>query len=361
MALALSASAFAATPGGSGGNKAITTDIVDNGGSRVSITSPSGTVVVDHSTGGILGVSGGGAFSVKHGFIAQLYEDAPNLGSTLTAMPNPATTAQVVTFTVQGTDEDPFTITWDFGDGSGDSTNQASVTHTYGTPGVYNAKVQLIDADLLVTEATIVVTVIAAGNPPGDIDGDGIPNELDSDSDGDGFPNVVEAEAGTDPLNAGNTPFGTQPAGTALPLSVTKMSIGLNFKLGGKDGISVAGLLPISAGFSPSGKIAILDVGGVARVFRLDGKGRSQTAFTRLQIGIKATKGVVAAQQSKFAIKFMKGNFAAALADEKLTGATNVVGEQRTVLVSLYFDNKLYQSQRVLGYTAKAGSTGKAK
>jgi hypothetical protein len=360
----LATGAFAATPSGSAGTFAITTDSVDNGGKRVTVSGTSGPIAVDQSAGGILGISTGGIYTIRHGYIAQLYEDAPTIGSTLTALPNPATTAQTVVFSVQATDEDPFTIFWDFGDGAVDNSNGASVSHLYTTPSIYTATVTITDADFLVSTATVQVTVIAAATPtdPNDIDGDGIPNAVDNDADGDGFPNSLEIASNTDPLNPASTPLNNAAAGTPLPLALSKMFISLNFKSSPRDSISLSGTLPVSDGFLPLGQPLIVDVGGVAQLFSLDKRGGAKSSTARFAVKIKAKKGVVAAQTSNFALKMLKGDFSDELADENLTDtSTDKAGEARSVIVSLLFDNKFYQATKSLTYKAKAGISGKAK
>ncbi|MBI4570255.1 MAG: carboxypeptidase regulatory-like domain-containing protein, partial [Planctomycetes bacterium] len=64
------------------------------------------------------------------------------------------------------------------------------------------------------TTALSITIFLSALSAP-DFDGDGAPNDQDTDDDNDGFPDTDETAAGSDPLNAGSVPTGTL-SGTAL-------------------------------------------------------------------------------------------------------------------------------------------------
>jgi PKD repeat protein len=71
-----------------------------------------------------------------------------------------------VTFSSAGTadpDNDPFTITWDFGDGQGSA--EANPSHTYATPGTYDAVCSAQDADGIGRD-TVRIVVAASSNFP---------------------------------------------------------------------------------------------------------------------------------------------------------------------------------------------------
>ncbi len=142
-------------------------------------------------------------------------------------------------------------------------------------------------------------------------------------------------------------------------LSVTKLGINLNFSKPLSDGISVTGLLPIEANYNPTGKKIVVNVGGVVKTFTLTSKASAKVGGDLIKISIKASKKVVLAQQAKFGVKFSKGSFSTSLSDEGLTNAD--IAAARSVVVSIIFENSLYQTTKQVLYTAKTGKTGKAK
>ena len=179
------------------------------------------------------------------------------------------------------------------------------------------------------------------------------------DTDGDGFPDELETLLKTSPTNKNDTPFGGAPA-TPLPLTLTSEQIRLNFASTNKDSMTLAGTLPILAGFSISGKTATLDVGGVMRTFTFDSKGLSNTpGVAMFKIRIKAPGGVVGAQNAPFTIRLSNGNFAPALQDEGLANAT--VTTMNTVPVIILFNNQFLISGQQRTYTAHANQSGVLK
>lgn len=178
-----------------------------------------------------------------------------------------------------------------------------------------------------------------------------------TDGDGDGFPDLVEQTAGTVSSDAASTPFAGQPAGTALALTVSKAQIRLNFAKP-NDSISVSGVLPVPADFTPGGKQVIANVGGVIRAFTLDVKGKSLvTTATTEKFSLARPKDGFA----KFNLKLTKGNFAAALSDESLTGSLDVKKETRSARITVYFNNATYTLTQTLEYSARRLKSGSAK
>ena len=181
------------------------------------------------------------------------------------------------------------------------------------------------------------------------------------DSDGDGFSDAFELAVGTLPLDVLSTPIGGAKAPSPPPLlPLASASIALNFAKSASDGIKFAGTVNIPAGFVPLGQKVYVDVGGVVQTYTLDAKGSAKTVNDTLKITIKATKGVVAAQISKFAVTYAKGTFAAKLADDGLTN-TNVTAAPVNVVFTMILNNGVLQATKAMLYTGKVGKTGAAK
>ena len=234
------------------------------------------------------------------------------------------------------------TISWNFGDGSpADNSNSSTLTHTYTTPGTYTVTVTETDAAGNQTVVTIPVTIVSSNSY--------------LDSDGDGFSNELETALGSLPNDPTSTPFNIPDPVTPQALTLTKISIKLNFAKTGADSITVSGTLPVPAGFNPTGTHAAVDVGGAIEPFLLDKHGSGKTGKNTFKAVIPK-KGVTAKFQCT-----LKGSLAAALTDEMLTGDQNLKGVPRTVVVNVIFNQTLFQTPRAVTYTAKAKKTGSAK
>lgn len=190
--------------------------------------------------------------------------------------------------------------------------------------------------------------------------GSGTSNSI-VDTDGDGFSDEIEDALGTSSTDQNSTPFGGQPAGTIQTLDLPKLFIKLNFAKAGADIIIAKGTLPIPDGFVVQGEQVHVDVGGVIKSFTLDEKGRSPKGTDdQFRIKIKQKKGVVAAQNGKFMVRFKKGDFDDELVDENLSNA-DLKKVQRTVIVNILFNNTVYQATVTIVYTAKTGKKGSGK
>lgn len=274
---------------------------------------------------------------------------APTISSSPTATPNPAHAGSAVLLSVaaEDADFDVLTYAWNFGDGTNGS--GASNNHTYSVEGTYNASVSITDGKGGTATGSVTVTVISPSVGGG------------ADTDGDGFSDSIEIASGSDPNDPTSTPMNNDRAQQPRPLDLKQVAIKLNFASGGKDSIAVSGTLPIAAGFQAAGQKMIVDVGGVVQAFTLDAKGGAKVGKSSLKLSIKAKKGVVAEQTSKFAVKMMSGTFATMLADEGLTGAADAKSQSASVKVSIIFDGMVFQAAKSMLYTAKAGKTGSAK
>jgi len=284
--------------------------------------------------------------------------DSPVITS-VTITPATLRINQPVTFTVAASDPEgqPLTITFDYGDGSTDDLGQ----HAFATPQDYTVTITVSDG-INTINTTRVVTITDPAAPDADPDHDGQVNSVDTDDDNDGFRDELENGLNTDPVDATSTPFGGQPAGTPSALTISKMSIALNFAKPGNDAVAISGILHIPANFNPAQKVAI-DVGGVIKSFQLTSKGASVkvTGSTNsFKLTVKAVKGVVAEQDAKFQAKLSKGIFASKLTDEQLTNSDQTKLPV-TVKVNVLLNKTVYTTDRTLSYTAKKFKSGKAQ
>jgi PKD repeat protein len=251
----------------------------------------------------------------------------------------------------------PITYTWDFGDGT--TGTGASVTHAYLNPGTYSAKVTVTNSVSLSETATVSVTVQAGPFPVG----------VMVDGDGDGFPDEVEQALGSSPTDATNTPFAMAPMPPpAKSLTISKMAITLSFSPKtptGKDSLAVAGLLPISVGFSPVGQHVIVDVGGVVKSWVLDakGKGTGGSKNDKFSVGFKAAKkgGVVAAQSGKYAVSLKSGTFAAKLLAYGYDNADHKAAITLQVPVAIIFNGNIYETLATQHYKSAKNKSGSSK
>jgi hypothetical protein len=283
----------------------------------------------------------------------------PVVESVPTANPAPAMQGSGVAFSVLASDPNglPFTYTWDFGDGS--TGTGASVTHAFINPGTYSAKVTITNSVSLSVTGTVSVTVAAGLLPAG----------VFVDDDGDGFPSEVEQALGSSPTDATNTPFAMAPVPPAAKsLTISKMAVSLSFSPKtptGKDSLAVAGLLPISSGFSPAGQHVIVDVGGVVKSWVLDakGKGKAASKYDLFSVGFKAAKkgGVVAAQNGKYAVTLKSGTFAAKLAAYGYDNADHKAAITLQVPVAIIFNGNIYEALATQHYKSAKNKSGSSK
>lgn len=201
----------------------------------------------------------------------------------------------------------------------------------------------------------------AGGNNGGGGGGGGGGSGTAIDSDGDGFPNELEGLYGSSPADGASTPFGGAPAGTAQALTLTKVGVKLNFMKTGSDRVSVAGTLPIPAGFAPAGKEVSVFFGGVFGKFTLSDKGMSPKGDSSFKLMLKKKKGVVGAQTAKFTATFNKGSYTTPLADEKLDGSVDAKAQERSVDAIVLFNQTMYRVTQKVAYSAKKGKIGSAK
>jgi len=231
----------------------------------------------------------------------------------------------------------------------------------YTFPQIATVMASVSDGISTIT-STIQVLVVSAASPEGDLDGDGIPNSIDTDDDGDGLSDIFEDAIGSSPLDAGNLPLDDpSQAKNPGPLDVKKMSIKLSFSKTLTDSITISGTLPVKAGFTGANKKLTVDVGGVIKSYTLGAKNFVKVGSDYVKLSVKAKKGVVSADQAaKYSIKISKGTFASTLADDGL-GNENAKNKATTVRVDVLFNGQYLRKLVPQIYTAKQGSSGRTK
>jgi PKD repeat protein len=217
----------------------------------------------------------------KAGGFAFNYADALPVftsgSNAVSAVPNPATTDDIITFSTaaSNTNGDALTFTWNFGDGSTGSGQ--SVTHQYTTADAYMVMVTVanVSGGMITAPLLVKVSQGAAANPPP----------------------------------------------TALPWTVTKTMVKLGFKKTGRDTIQVQGTVNLPAGYDPTNKIATVSVGAVNATFTMDKRGNAKTGVNRFKLTEKLKKKQFLGGDVK--IQFtLRGAFATALAASGLVNAT---------------------------------------
>jgi hypothetical protein len=202
-------------------------------------------------------------------------------------VPNPVTVGQTVQFIANATNNLPVTYIWDFNDQT--SGNGSSVSHTFTSAKAYAVTVTAINTANLSTTATVIIQVNAATSGVAVL-----PGEVDSD--GDGYSDAVEVMLGTSPMD-----FTDSPTHGAAPVVQTLMTS--SPKITKKRVLTLKGAFSIPGGFTASGKLLVADLGGFTQKFNLSAKGSGKTGKDTFSLIIKSKKGIVAAQQAKFALK----------------------------------------------------------
>jgi hypothetical protein len=193
------------------------------------------------------------------------------------AVPNPATTDDIVTFSTSATNVngDALTYTWDFGDGSTGSGK--TVAHQYGVANAYL---------VIVTVSNVSGATISA-------------------------PLLMKVSQGAVVI----------PPPTPLPWTITKTNIRLGFKHPGRDTIQVQGTVNLPAGYDPTQKSVTVSVGSVNANFTMDKHGNAKTGTNRFSLKEKLKKKQFLGGPVKIMFT-LKGAFATALAGSGLVNAT---------------------------------------
>ncbi len=240
-------------------------------------------------------------------------DQAPAITSDPTANPNPATTADAITFNVAATDPDGDFVgfTWDFGDGT--TGTGASPAHTYAAPGVYSVKVTASDS-VLSADATLTVVV-------------------------------------------GKATTGGNPGAT--PFTFTKGTVKFNFAKQNQDSLSLSGTIPLGAGFNPANKEVQVIFAGYIRKFTIDAKGKSALKLS----GKKNKDGSFKDASLKFTLSLSKSLIFPSCRDAGyFTDNTDKKGATITdIPAALLVDNVVFSAKLKAAYKAAEGKGGSGK
>ncbi|MCK6473888.1 MAG: hypothetical protein L6R28_19370 [Planctomycetes bacterium] len=256
----------------------------------------------------------------------------------------------------------PITITYtpaDFATLAGIGLSAASevLSGTPNTVGVFNITLQADNtgAGGGIDSQNIELTVLE------DTDADGQADAFDPDDDNDGFPDDLEDAFGTDSLDASDTPFGGAPAGDGIldASRLQKIQIKLTFNKANADLIAMKGALPVPDGFDVAGQEIAIFFGGVVKVFTLDPEGNFKDDFDSFKVKVKASQGVVLAQEAKFTAKLAKQDFQTDLADEGL--ANGNIDKEKEVEAVVVFAGTVLSGNQLIDYVAKQDKSGKGK
>jgi hypothetical protein len=144
------------------------------------------------------------------------------------------------------------------------------------------------------------------------------------------------------------------------PLDVRRLHIRLDFAEPERDAIRVAGRLPLADGFVLDGKLLVLDVGGVTRVFRLERRGRGARGSIA-GVAARLVIGRPRENRAKFAAKLRKGEFGEVLGATSGLDDADVAAERRTVRVTLLLPPVVLQADEPQVYTARQGRRGRTQ
>ena len=111
------------------------------------------------------------------------------------------------------------------------------------------------------------------------------------------------------------------PPPVALPWTITRVNMSVGFKKPGRDRIQVTGTVNLAAGFDPTSKIVLLNIGAISATFTMDKNGRARTGSNQYRLTRKLKRKVFLG--GPVAVTFtISGDFAKSLAALGFTNAT---------------------------------------
>ena len=134
------------------------------------------------------------------------------------------------------------------------------------------------------------------------------------------------------------------------------MTVKLNFAKTGSDSVKIKGTLNVPEKFSSAGQSIVFYVGGILKKLTLDAKGSVKDGQDKYSI--KTNEKSTTAQVS---VSLNRGTLSGFFLDEGLDGTADVKGVSRQLLVVIILNDTVYESKRLLNYTAKINRSGSAK
>ncbi len=170
------------------------------------------------------------------------------------------------------------------------------------------------------------------------------------DTDDDGVSDVIEALAETDPADSTDTPTLLHEA-----LSVSKMSIKLNFKSSGRDSLKFAVGLTLPPGFTADSSRLGVYVAGHSDHLNLDSDGHGSSANSKVLFKTSSMTGPVV----KYGIKLapLNGGLETSGISEKTTTGD---GERWVLPVAVTLGSSVAYGTVTVTYKATQGKSGKA-
>jgi PKD repeat protein len=222
------------------------------------------------------------------------------------ASPTLAEIRETVTFGAMATDTngDNLTYSWDFGDGT--SMSGENATHDYASDGTYTVTLTVTDG-LDPVQSSLDVTV-------------------------------------------------------AKPVGIAKFKGKLNFKKADKDTFLLKGDLELPTDFQPDGKAFQVDLSGAVTDFILDAKGKGSAT----RPGKDVTFGKAKLKYSKkkglwtYNVKIKKVSIASDWEDEGLVNG-DVAATEVSMRTVIWVDGEPFIKTATFTYSAKAGKSGKVK
>jgi hypothetical protein len=141
-------------------------------------------------------------------------------------------------------------------------------------------------------------------------------------------------------------------------ITVTKLQVKVNFAKPDSDSCSLTASFDLGAGFNPSNKLVVVDIGGAVSSFTLDAKGKGRDTLGTCKLSYNKKSGSWA-----LGVSLKKGSWQTAWADHDLTNTTTAkTGATVTLpVVVAVGDDLAFSKDCSLNYRAVANKSGTAK
>jgi hypothetical protein len=222
----------------------------------------------------------------------------PTITTPASASPSTINAGDMVSFNVGATDPDGDNLLYIWDFGDGEAATGAGPTHNYFFPGTYNASVTVSDG--------------------------------------------VNGLVFPTPVTVSETSHN--------PLTLKKLQLSVNFMKSGADSFSMSGTLTPIPALKPMGSFVRIDIGGAQAIYALDEKGRSRDVTGNFSLNLKTGAFTATAKFDDFSSKW---------ADEGIVNGN--VSASITMPVTLDVDGNVFNTTKVLQYTARENKSGKAR